>query len=97
MLAVRIMGDLLAAAADTRPNSSLQTTLPLMNIFLLWHVNESPDDEKDSKLLGAYSSRGAAEAAQKRAGQLPGFRGMPEGFIIDSYELDQDHWENGFN
>jgi hypothetical protein len=37
-----------------------------------------------------------AEAAVSRLRMLPGFRDVPEGFSIGSYELDEEHWIEGF-
>ena len=65
-------------------------------MFLLWHTHELPGGEEDSKLIGVYSTRESAEAAQNRASQLPGFSSAPQGFTIDSYELDKDHWCEGY-
>jgi hypothetical protein len=31
-----------------------------------------------------------------RARGLPGFAQEPEGFTIEQYELDKDHWPRGF-
>jgi hypothetical protein len=67
-----------------------------MNVFLLWHVRELPGGEEDSKFIGVYSTRALAEAAQKRATLLPGFRDAPKGFTIDSHEVDRDEWREGF-
>ena len=33
---------------------------------------------------------------ERRASQLPGFSDLPHGFTIDSYELDQDQWREGY-
>jgi hypothetical protein len=67
-----------------------------MNVFLLWHVNALPGGEEDSKVLGVYSTRVLAEPVQKRAVQLPGFRELPNGFTIDSYDVDRDEWREGY-
>ena len=67
-----------------------------MNVCLLWHTHELPGGEEDSKLIGVYSSRESAEVAQARAVQLPGFRDVPAGFVIDTYQLDQDQWREGY-
>jgi hypothetical protein len=32
----------------------------------------------------------------KRLLQQPGFREYPRGFCIDKYEVDRDHWVEGF-
>lgn len=48
------------------------------------------------KIVGLYSSRVLAEEAMDRARGLPGFAQEPEGFTIEQYELDRDHWPRGF-
>jgi hypothetical protein len=48
------------------------------------------------KVVGIYSSQDLAEAAEKRSRQLPGFAEEPEGFTIQQYEVDKDHWPRGF-
>jgi hypothetical protein len=68
-----------------------------MNVFLLWHVNELSDGEENSKLIGVYSTRLLADESQKLAAQLPGFRNRPQGFIINSYEINRDEWREGFS
>jgi hypothetical protein len=66
-----------------------------MHVFLLWHVRELPSGEENAKLIGVYSTRLMAEAAQQRARLLPGFRELPDAFMIDDYLLDRDHWQEG--
>jgi homoserine kinase type II len=61
--------------------------------FLLRH--ERPDTE-DVKVIGIYSSDVQARAAIERLRQQPGFCDYPDGFCIDAYELDKDHWTEGF-
>ena len=67
-----------------------------MRVFLLWHVRELQTGEEDAKLIGVYSTRLMAEAAQQRSRLLPGFREVPDAFLIDDYELNRDHWQEGF-
>ena len=67
-----------------------------MNVFVLWHTHEMASGEQDSKVIGLYSSRERAEAAQARADQLPGFRDAPAGFVIDAYQVDEDQWREGY-
>ncbi len=67
-----------------------------MDVYLLWHVHELPDGEEDGKLIGVYSSRELAEQARLRALGSPGFREIPEGFIVDRYTVDEDHWTEGY-
>jgi hypothetical protein len=63
-------------------------------VFLLNHVREGDVDEP--KLLGVYSSRRRAEDAIARYLDLPGFRDEQEGFVVDRYTVDEDHWREGF-
>jgi homoserine kinase type II len=62
-------------------------------VYLLQH--ERPDTE-DVKTVGIYSSRADARAAVQRVLQQPGFCDYPGGFSIDAYELNKDHWAEGF-
>ena len=48
------------------------------------------------KVLGIYSSRNLAEAAEGQARVLPGFSEEPLGFTIELYEVDRSHWPRGF-
>ena len=48
------------------------------------------------KLIGVYSSEENAQSAIVRLSQQPGFVDQPDGFHIDRYGVDQDHWTEGF-
>jgi hypothetical protein len=67
-----------------------------MHVFILWHVHEMESGEEDSKLIGVYSTEQSAEAARQRSCRLPGFRDSPDAFTIDNYEVDTDHWTEGY-
>lgn len=67
-----------------------------MTVYLLQHVHRLPSAEDDIKIVGVYSSRVQAEAAIVRLSQQPGFSELKSGFHIDGYELDKDHWAEGF-
>jgi hypothetical protein len=60
------------------------------------HVRQLRDGAEDVKFIGVYSSRALAAAAVGRLGAQPGFRDTPDGFHIDSYTVDADHWTEGF-
>ena len=66
-----------------------------ITVYVLQHLREDEDSE-DVKLLGVYSSLGAAHSAVERARIKPGFRDHPDGFHIDEYVVDVDHWTSGF-
>lgn len=65
-------------------------------VFVLQHSRERPDGSEDVKLIGVYTDRSLAEATLARLRSEPGFRDFPSGFHVESYELDKDHWEEGF-
>ena len=67
-----------------------------MIVFILWHIRELENGEDETKLIGVYSTEQLAEAARERSRQLPGFRDLPDGFIIDRYAVDKDHWTEGY-
>lgn len=62
-------------------------------LFVLLH---SLPETGRVKVVGIYSSRAMAEAAEERSRLLPGFTDEPDGFTIERYEIDQDHWPRGF-
>ena len=43
-----------------------------------------------------YSSRASAATAIERLRAKPGFSSAVDGFHIDEYELDNDHWRDGY-
>jgi hypothetical protein len=68
----------------------------MASVFVLQHVHSLEDGVEDVKLIGVYSSREKAREAVARVGRLPGFADAPEGFHIDEYRVDQDHWLEGY-
>jgi len=67
-------------------------------VYLLWHthLDENLDGGESFKLIGTYSSRSLAEDALERASKLTGFKDHLDGFEIDEYILNDDHWTSGF-
>lgn len=67
-------------------------------VYLLWHthLSEELSAGEDIKLIGVYSTREKAEAAQSRSELLDGFRDSIEGFEISCNRLDHDEWTSGF-
>jgi len=47
-------------------------------------------------LIGGYRSEAEAEAAIDRLKSKAGFVTAPEAFRINRYELNRDHWEDGY-
>lgn len=76
----------------------LQSASPHNAVFFLWYEFEGESyEEDDSKLVGVYSSRGAALAALDRLKDKPGFREADNNCLqIEEYELGLIHWEDGY-
>ena len=68
----------------------------MASVFILQHVHSREDGVEDVKFIGAYSSREKAQEAVARMGRLRGFADASNGFHIDEYRVDQDHWVDGF-
>ncbi len=68
----------------------------MTTVHLLWHVREDDTHKDDAKLIGVYSSSDVATSAIERLKGQPGFRDHVAGFEIDEYEIDKDHWIEGF-
>ncbi len=68
----------------------------MASVFVLQNVHSREDGDEDVKFIGVYSSREKAQQAVARIGRLPGFADAPDGFHIDEYRVDQDHWVEGY-
>ena len=68
----------------------------MKRVFILQHVHQLDNDNEDVKFIGVYSSRENAEDAVDRLSLQPGFRENRGGFDIDEYEIDADHWTEGY-
>lgn len=65
-------------------------------VHVLQHVRTDSQHGEDVKLIGVYRSDAEARDAVERLKTLPGFRDCADGFQVDRYELDKDHWVEGF-
>lgn len=79
----------------------------MKSIFLLQHLHTCSDGTEDVKIIGVYSSKQAALGAIQRLKTQPGFQETPElrdpvheeqndGFYLDEYRVDVDHWTEGY-
>jgi homoserine kinase type II len=66
-----------------------------MDVYVLLHVHQSNEFE-DVKFIGVYSTHEQAEAAKERLSLKPGFSSAKDGFYIDKYPVDKDHWIEGY-
>lgn len=65
-------------------------------VWVLHHVAREGTDDEDVKFIGVYSSQQKAEEAAESLRVKPGFREHPDSFHIERYEIDVDHWVEGF-
>lgn len=65
-------------------------------VYCMWHVHVMAGGDEDAKFIGVYRSEDDARAAVERLRDQPGFRHFPDGFHIERYELNKDHWVEGF-
>ena len=65
-------------------------------VYLLHHAYADAAGCDEVKLVGVYSSDAAAKAAVDRLRKQPGFRDRPSDFHVEAYELDKDHWTEGY-
>jgi hypothetical protein len=65
-------------------------------VFLLWYVRAPDSAGEDELLIGVYGTEEEAKAAIDRLKDKPGFAGSLDGFQIHPYELNRDHWTEGF-
>lgn len=66
-----------------------------MTVYLLSHVRVEGEDQ-DIKICGIYSSDQEASSAIPRLLIQPGFKNFQDGFCVSEYEVDKDHWTEGF-
>ena len=66
-----------------------------MRVFVVQHQHDL-DGCDEVKFIGVYSSEDRGWAAVERSRRLPGFCKHPDGFSVDAYEVDKDHWTEGF-
>jgi len=65
-------------------------------VQLLWFVQEREDGEDTELLIGVYRTEEDVKSTIERLKGQPGFVDFPEGFISERYELNKDHWTEGF-
>ena len=68
----------------------------MSSVQLLWFVRERKDGEETELLIGVYETEQDAKAAIERLREKPGFADFPQGFVTAQYEINKDHWTEGF-
>ncbi len=67
----------------------------MKSVYLLQHTYEV-NGYDETKVIGIYKTKEKAEETIAKLRKLPGFEKYPDAFFVDEYELDQDHWTEGF-
>jgi hypothetical protein len=67
-----------------------------MKVYVLQHVHSHGPTNEEIKMIGVYSSEQAAQRTVDRLRGALGFRDAPDGFVVDCYEVDTDHWVEGY-
>ena len=72
-----------------------------MIVYLLQHSYEYEVYEdiktEETKIIGIYNSEEKAQEVRENFKTKQGFNRFPDDcFYIDRYELDKDHWTDGF-
>lgn len=63
--------------------------------YVLWFAKGSETEDAEL-LIGLYRTPEDAKAAIERLKGKPGFVDFPQGFTMVEYELNVDHWAEGF-
>ncbi|MDL2285887.1 hypothetical protein LJC24_00415 [Desulfococcaceae bacterium OttesenSCG-928-F15] len=67
-------------------------------VYILWHTRGiEPDEEKDCKLIGVYSSKQLAMSKLNKYKTIKGFKDYPDGFEIIEQKIDEGGWKEGFS
>ena len=67
-----------------------------MNFYILEHYYKD-NTHSSTKMIGIYSTEENAQKTIEELKKMPGFKKYPNGFIIQKYKLDEDHFINGFD
>ena len=68
----------------------------MKSVFVVQHVHELDGDNEDVKFIGVYSTHKNANKAVERFKLKPGFKESPNGFCVDEYPINKDHWAEGY-
>lgn len=66
----------------------------MTTVYILRHLHtyDLLPGGSDIKFIGVYSSQENAEKILKELIKQPGFCDYPEGFYIETYKIDDDHY-----
>jgi len=79
----------------------------MKSVIVAQHLRMHKSSNENVKFIGVYKTLRSARAAIARLRKQPGFRDFPriveplrdddpQGFYVDRYELNKDHWTERF-
>ncbi|MBI5724910.1 MAG: hypothetical protein HZA50_13200 [Planctomycetes bacterium] len=68
----------------------------MKHVYVVQRLREDPEGYSDVKFIGVYSSQAKAEKTASEFKVLPGFSDYADGFHVGRYEINADHWVEGF-
>ncbi len=68
----------------------------MLGIYIVQHTHEISEGQEDTKLIGVFDTKKAAQQMINRLLLQPGFKETPEGFHIEFYEINKGHWLEGY-
>jgi hypothetical protein len=71
------------------------TKLKPKTVFVVQNEHVFPDHD-EVFFIGVYTTRIEAKKAVARLSKQPGFKTNKKGFSISEYELNKDHWTEGY-
>jgi homoserine kinase type II len=106
LLTPRSVGELTWADGfeDPEPGSSEGTVTRLPGAddkitdlaYVVYHEFEHPEGVDNVRLIGLFSQETDANRAIEHLQAKPGFQRHEDGFSVGTYQLDKDHWTEGF-
>lgn len=67
----------------------------MKSVIVLHHVCKV-NEQDEVKMIGVYANQAEANQAIQRLRDCPGFKEYPDGFESNEYEINKDHWAEGF-
>ena len=64
--------------------------------YVVYHEFEYPEEVDNVRFIGLFSEQIDADRVIEYLRAKPGFKRYADGFTVGTYQLDKDHWTEGF-
>jgi hypothetical protein len=68
----------------------------MTKVYLLCHDYETSTSPDNGIIIGLFSTHELTSKAIEALSSKPGFANFKNGFTIDTYIVNEDHWRDGF-